>query len=49
MAKKGFKPEWKPLHTKRAEMFQQIYFAEGKKEIVSDSDDFMKWAYGKES
>ena len=49
MVKKGFKPKWTPLHDERADAFQKIYFAEGKREVVSDQEDFMKWAYGKKA
>lgn len=49
MTKKGFKPEWTKLHTARADQFEGTYFKKGKKEIVSDPDDFMKWMYGKKA
>ena len=48
MTKKGFKPKWTTLHTKRDEGFQK-YLDEGKLEVVSDHGEFMKWAYGKQS
>lgn len=47
MAKEGFTPKWTPLHTKRAEKFEEEYLEKGKREIVSDQEEFMKWAYGK--
>lgn len=49
MTKKGFKPKWTKLHTKRADQFEETYFVKGKKEIVSDPHDFMKWMYGKKA
>lgn len=48
MQKLGFKPEWKPLHDKRADQFKETYFGKGKIETV-EQQDFMKWAYGKKS
>ncbi|GEM_PF-5507370 len=47
MSKLGFKPKWTPLHDKRAEEFQETYFASSKKDTAADHDAFMKWAYGK--
>ena len=49
MSKQGFKPKWTQLHTKRADQFEETYLEKGKKDIVSDPDDFMKWAYGKKA
>ena len=49
MTKQGFEPKWTPLHYQRADQFQKQYLQNDKKDIASDYNDFVKWAYGKKS
>ena len=42
MAKIGFKPEWKKIHTECAQEYEEQY--EGRAEVVG-FDEYMKWLH----